>query len=128
MKDILTYADIENAPKAVGPYSIATEAGSLVFLSGQVPIVPETGKLISDDIEQQTTQVLTNIQAVLSGLSLDLSRVVKTTVFMTDLKQFQLMNAIYENFFNKHKPARSTVQVVALPLSALIEIECLVVR
>lgn len=118
--------DIPNAPKAVGPYSPAVIAGAYTFLSGQIPISPETGKLAGEGIEEQAEQVLKNIKAVLTHLGKDFSDIVKTTIFLTDLGDFQTVNGIYERWFGQSKPARSTIQVAALPLGSKVEIECIV--
>lgn len=117
---------INNAPyvpAAVGPYSQAVRAGSLLFCSGQIPINPETGKIEAQDVEGQAQQVLTNIKALLASQNLDLSRVIKATVFLKDMADFPKVNPIYDKAFGGHKPARSTVAVAGLPLGALIEIE-----
>ncbi|AFM11077.1 RidA family protein [Turneriella parva] len=111
------------APAAVGPYSQAIQAGEYVFLSGQIPLVPETGLLASEDIKAQTEQVMKNVRAVCEAAGGSLSKIVKCTVFMTDLSQFQAMNEVYAAHFGEHKPARSTVQVAALPRGASVEIE-----
>ena len=112
-----------NAPEAVGPYSHGVRVGNLLFCSGQIPLVPETKQLIGDGIREQTEQVLTNIRAVLDSQDLQLSHVIKTTIFLTDLEDFATVNGIYAQAFGDHKPARSTVQVAALPLGSRIEIE-----
>ena len=101
----------EKAPAAVGPYSHAIDCGDLVFLSGQVPLVPETGLIAAGDIVEQTRQMMTNIQAVLESCGLKFENVVKTTVFMTDLKDFTTFNEIYAEYFPSNPPARSCVQV-----------------
>ena len=113
----------EKAPGAVGPYSQAIATEGLVFTAGQVPIDPGTGKVDAETIEEQTRQVLKNIRAVLHAAGSGLDRVVKITVFMTDLGDFQAMNAVYAEFFPADPPARSAVQVVALPLGVQIEME-----
>ena len=115
------------APAALGPYSHAYRAGDFVICSGQTPIDPATGKLVEGDITAQTEQVLKNIAAVLNSAGLALADVVKTTVFMTDLSEFAVYNAVYASFFPTDPPARSTVQVAALPLGARIEIEAMAV-
>lgn len=112
-----------NAPAAVGPYSQAMRTGNLIFCSGQIPIDPSTGKIEATDIEGQVRQVFRNIRAVLASENLDLSHVVKSTVFLQDMADFPILNPIYEAEFAGHKPARSTVQVAKLPLAALVEIE-----
>jgi 2-iminobutanoate/2-iminopropanoate deaminase len=116
------------APAAVGPYSHAIDCGDLVFLSGQVPLVPETGLLAEGGIEAQTRQMFSNIQAVLQSAGLTLDNVVKTTVFMTDLQDFTTFNNIYAEYFPNDPPARSCVQVAALPKGALVETECICVK
>ncbi|HMV34430.1 MAG TPA: RidA family protein [Turneriella sp.] len=111
------------APTAVGPYSQAIAAGDYLFLSGQIPLVPETGLLVSEEIKAQTEQVMKNLRAVCEAAGGSLSKIVKCTVFMTDLAQFQAMNEVYAAHFGEHKPARSTIQVAALPRGASVEIE-----
>ena len=111
------------APQAIGPYSQAIRAGTLVYTAGQTPIDPAAGRLVEGGIAEQTRQALGNIQAILEAAGVSLERVVKTTVFMTDLGQFAAMNAVYAEFFPAYPPARSTVQVAALPLGAMVEIE-----
>lgn len=113
------------APAAVGPYSQGIVAGGFVFTAGQIPLDPGTMKLVQGDFKHQVHQVLHNLNAVLSNAGTDLGRVVKCTVFLTDLKQFPLVNEVFQECFNKDDPpARSVVQVSALPLDAVIEIEC----
>lgn len=118
----------EKAPAAVGPYSHAIDCGNLVFLSGQVPLVPETGALAEGGIAGQTRQMFANIQAVLESCGLTLDSVVKTTVFMTDLNDFNQFNEIYAAYFPTNPPARSCVQVAALPKGALVETECICMK
>ena len=118
----------ENAPAAVGPYSHAIDCGNMVFLSGQVPLVPETGLIAEGGIEIQTRQMMANIKAVLDSCGLSFESVVKTTVFMTDLKDFTTFNEIYAEYFPENPPARSCVQVAALPKGALVECECVCVK
>ncbi|HNA79354.1 MAG TPA: RidA family protein [Turneriella sp.] len=113
------------APTAVGPYSQAIAAGDYLFLSGQIPLVPETGLLVSEEIKAQTEQVMKNLRAVCEAAGGSLSKIVKCTVFMTDLAQFQAMNEVYAAHFGEHKPARSTIQVAALPRGASVEIEAI---
>lgn len=110
------------APAAIGPYSQGIQAGQLVFVSGQLPINPATG-VFPKDIKAQTIQSIKNVQAVLQAAGADLANVVKTTVFMTDINDFALVNEVYATFFNESPPARSAVQIVALPKGANIEIE-----
>ena len=115
------------APKAIGPYSPAIKLGDFVYLSGQVPLDAETGELVSGGIVEQTHQVFKNIKAILEEMNLETSHIVKTTVFMTDLGEFTAMNEVYSTYFSEPYPARSTVQVGALPKGAKVEIECLVI-
>jgi len=114
-----------DAPAAVGPYSQAIVMGEMVFCSGQIGIDPAVGKMVEGDIQAQTRQVLTNLQAVLRAAGSDLGHVVKTTVFLTDMSSFKAMNEIYAGFFGEAPPGRSTVAVAALPLGALVEIEAI---
>jgi 2-iminobutanoate/2-iminopropanoate deaminase len=113
------------APAAIGPYSQAIKAGPLVFASGQIPLDPSTGELVSGGIQEQTRQVIENLAAVLEAAGVSLAQVVKTIVFLTDLGDFAQMNEVYGSFFAGNAPARSTVQVAALPRGALVEIECI---
>lgn len=113
----------DNAPGAVGPYSQGVRTDQLVFTAGQVPLDPATGTLVQGPIEDQTRRVLDNVRAVLEAAGTGLDRVVKMTVFMTDLGDFKRMNAVYAEYFSDAPPARSAVQVGALPLGADIEME-----
>ena len=117
-----------SAPKAIGPYNQAIETNTMIFLSGQIPINPATGKIIAKSIEEQTEQVMKNIGNILKAAGCNYSNVVKTTCFLTDLIYFKSMNEIYAKYFTFDFPARSTVQVVALPMGALIEIECIALK
>ncbi|MCD4749423.1 MAG: RidA family protein [Thermoanaerobaculales bacterium] len=117
----------ENAPAAVGPYSQAVRIKDLVYTAGQIPLDPATGSMVSGPIEVQTRQVLKNLSAVLEAADSSLDRVVKMTVFMIDLGEFQQMNAVYAEFFPNTPPARSAVEVSALPLGAMIEMEAVAV-
>lgn len=112
-----------NAPPVAGPYSAAVRAGDWLVLAGQVPLDPATGTLVDGDASAQCRQVLKNINAVLGDCGVAFADVAKTTVFVTDLADFAAVNAIYAEAFGDHKPARSTVQVAALPLGAKVEIE-----
>jgi 2-iminobutanoate/2-iminopropanoate deaminase len=112
------------APKAIGPYSQAIRSGDLVFCSGQIPLDPATGALVTGDVRAQTERVMLNIEAVLTAADTSFARVVKTTIFLTDLADFTVVNEIYGRFFAEDAPpARSTVQVAALPRGASVEIE-----
>ena len=118
----------KNAPAAVGPYSQAIDCGDFVFLSGQIPLVPETGLVADGGLEAQAHRMFANIQAVLAEAGMSLSNVVKTTVFMTDLSQFAAFNAIYAEYFKAPYPARSCVEVSALPKGVLVECELIARR
>ena len=113
----------DQAPKPIGPYSQGVISGGLLFLSGQVPIDPQTNQMISGDIEAQTERVLANLMAVLKEAKMTADNVVKTTVYLTDLNDFPKMNEVYARYFGKEPPARSTVQGAGLPKSAKIEID-----
>ena len=117
----------ENAPAAIGPYAQAVQTGNLVFTSGQLPIDPATGAF-PEGIQEQTRQVLTNASQVLAAAGTDLSHVVKTTVFLSDMANFVAMNEVYAQFFSQPFPARSAVAVKDLPKGALVEIEVLAVK
>lgn len=114
---------VNNAPAAIGPYSQAVIVGRLAYLSGQVPIDPETGTLVEGGIEPQANQVMKNLFAVLDHMGLDFSHVVKTTIFLMSMEDFKYVNKIYGDWMGEVKPARATIQVAGLPLGALIEIE-----
>lgn len=113
----------DKAPKAVGPYSQAVQAGNFLFTAGQIPLDPATGKLVQGGIKEQTRRVMENLKAVLEAGGADFSKVVKSTVFLDDLKNFVHFNEIYGEYFPGDRPARSTFQVAGLPLGARIEIE-----
>ncbi|PKM81442.1 MAG: reactive intermediate/imine deaminase [Firmicutes bacterium HGW-Firmicutes-14] len=115
----------ERAPEAIGPYSQAVKTGSLVFVSGQIPLDPVTKETIAEDIENQTRQVLKNLDAVLSAAGTSLEKVVKTTLFIKDMRDFPVINNIYSEFFHLNPPARSTVEVARLPKDVKIEIEAI---
>lgn len=117
----------DNAPKAIGPYSPAIKLGDFVYLSGMIPVDPTTNEVVADDIVVQTTQVMKNIQNLLAEMNLELRHIVKTTVFMTDLSEFTQMNEVYGQFLAEPYPARSCVEVKALPKNVKVEIECLVI-
>lgn len=116
---------IPNAPSPVGPYSQAILAGGMLFVSGQIPLNPETGELEMDNIETATHRVMKNIVALLEAAELNIEHVVKTSIFLKDLNDFQAMNTIYASYFPGIPPARETVQVARLPLDVNIEISCI---
>lgn len=116
-----------NAPCAIGPYSQAIVTNGMVFTSGQIALRPD-GTFLEGDIEAQTTQVLENLQAVLTEAKSSLNRVVKTTIFLANMDDFASVNAVYGSFFGEHKPARSTVAVKTLPKNALVEIEAIALQ
>ena len=122
MKKVISTKD---APGAVGPYSQAIRAGAMVFCAGQIPLDPQSGQIESQDVGDQAKRVLENIGAVLKAAQLNFSHVVKTTVFLTDLADFQTVNEIYAGYFREDPPARSTIQVSALPKGARVEIEAI---
>ena len=124
MKNVIS---TEKAPQAIGPYSQAIEAAGLLFASGQIPIVPATGEIVAGGIEEQTTQVLSNIEAILAAKGLGFGDVVKTTVFLADMNDFATVNGIYAKAFVENPPARSCVQVARLPKDVRIEIETIAV-
>jgi len=115
----------DQGPKAIGPYSQAIQAGGLLFLSGQIPIDPKTGELVQGDIRQQTQRVLENIKGILDSQGLLLGDVIKVTVFLEDMGNFNSMNEIYASYFSSSPPARSTVEVSKLPRNAGIEMEAI---
>lgn len=119
-----TAIQTNKAPLAIGPYSQGIVSDGLIFISGQLPLIPEEGTL-AEGIENQTNQVLKNLQNILDSQGLNLSNVIKTTIFLTDLSHFKTVNEVYMNYFEDPYPARSTVQVAALPLGAPIEIEAI---
>ena len=122
MREIIS---TEKAPGAIGPYSQAIKTGGMVYCSGQIPIDPVTGEFVSDDVTEQTEQVLKNLSAVLEAAGTGLDNVVKTTVFLADMGDFAAMNEVYGRYFSENKPARATVQAARLPRDARVEIECI---
>lgn len=118
----------DKAPAAIGPYSQAIEAGGMVFASGQLPIDPATDAFVEGGVKEQTRQSLTNAQNILREAGVDLSHVVKTTVFLSDMANFGAMNEVYAEFFTQPFPARSAVAVKTLPKDALVEVECIAVK
>jgi len=113
----------DRGPKAIGPYSQAVRANGLVFLSGQIPLDPNTQQLISGDIAAQTERALQNISGILEAAESSIGQVIKTTVFLKDMNDFAAMNEVYGRYFTAHPPARSTVEVARLPKDVLVEIE-----
>ena len=116
----------ENAPKAIGPYSQAVAASGLLFCSGQIPLDPKTGEMVgAGDVRAQATQVMRNLDGVLRAAGTSFARVVKTTIYLTDLGDFGAVNEIYGGFFSNDPPARATVQVAGLPKGAMVEIDAI---
>ena len=118
---------VDNAPAPVGPYSQAIRCGAMVFVSGQVALDPATGQLIGEDAAGQARKALQNLQAILEGAGTSLGSVVKTTIFLNDMADFKAVNEVYARFFPASPPARTTVQVAALPLGARVEIEAIAI-
>lgn len=131
MKDI-AFVATEGAPKAIGPYSQATvvplDGQALIYTAGQIALDPATGELVGAGVAAQTEQVFKNLEAVLGAARSDLSRVLKTTVFLADMGDFAAMNEVYARAFGDHRPARSTVAAAGLPKGARVEIECVAIR
>ena len=124
MKNVIFSAD---APAAIGPYSQAIKAGNVLYLSGQIGMNPATGELVSDDVKEQTARALQNMKAVLAAAGAGPENVVKTTVFLTDMADFQAVNSVYAETFSSDAPARSCVVVAALPKGARVEVEAVAV-
>ena len=116
------------APAAIGPYSQAIIAGKLIYTAGQIPLDPATMEMVGSNVTEQTEQVFKNLKAVLEAAGAGLGAVVKTTVFLADMADFQAMNEVYANYFGDHKPARAAVQAAALPKGALVEIEAVAIK
>lgn len=123
----LSPVSTEGAPRAIGPYSQGIRAGGFLFTAGQVGFDPASGELVDGGVAEQTARVLENLRAILAASGSDLSRVVKTTVFLVDMADFAAMNEVYAKAFGDHRPARSTVAVAALPRGARVEIEAVAV-
>lgn len=119
----MDYVSSPDAPKAIGPYSQAVRAGGLVYTSGQIPLDPATGNLVEGPFEEQAHQVFRNLAAVLREAGSSFDRVLKATVYVTDLANFAALNAIYAQHFGEHKPARTTIEAKALPKGAALEID-----
>lgn len=118
----------DKAPAAVGPYSQATEVNGFIFTSGQIPLIPETGELVSDDIKKATARSLDNIKAILEEAGSSMEKVLKVNIYLDDVNDFAAVNEVYAEYFTEHKPARSCVEVANLPKKALIEIEAIAVK
>lgn len=124
----LKIIETKDAPAAIGPYSQAVQAGSFLFVSGQIGLSPETGEMVSNEFDHQARQVLENLEHILTAAGCELSDVVSVDVFLKDMGKFSSFNAIYEKFFSTHKPARALVEVSGLPRGALVEIKCVACR
>ncbi|MEQ1603641.1 MAG: RidA family protein [Pyrinomonadaceae bacterium] len=124
MKEIVS---TDKAPGAIGPYSQAVKAGGMVYCSGQIPIDPATGEFVSDDVSEQTDQVLKNLGEVLAAAGVGFGNVVKTTIFLASMDDFALVNQVYGKYFSDNKPARATVQAARLPRDAKVEIDCIAI-
>src|SRR5512138_1970160 len=124
----MTFANSDRAPRVYGPYSQAIAVGSMVYTAGQLPLNPATMEIVQGGIEAQAAQVLTNLRAVLQAAGSDLDRVIKTTLYLADLADFEKFNLVYAEHFGEHKPVRSTVAVSALPRGARVEIDAVATR
>ena len=118
----------DKAPAAIGPYSQAVDVGDFVFVAGQIPIYPPEGKIVAEDVGGQTRQALENLKGILEEAGLGMKNVVKATVFLASMKDFQEMNTVYAEYFPSDPPARAAVEVAALPLGARVEIEAIARR
>ena len=125
MKKVISTAE---APKAIGPYSQAIEAGGFIFVSGQIPLIPATGEIVEGSVEVQTARVLENLKAILEAAGSSLESVVKTTVYITNMDDFAKVNGIYGQYFQENPPARVCVEVSKLPKGALVEIDVIAAR
>ncbi|MBN2287026.1 MAG: RidA family protein [Tissierellales bacterium] len=125
---MMKFISTKNAPAAVGPYSQATEANGTLYVSGQIPFVPETMTLVGEEIEAQTRQSLENIKAIVVEAGYKLENIVKCQVFLKDMNDFAAMNTIYDSFFEGHKPARCAVEVARLPKDVKVEIDAIAVK
>ena len=125
MKKVISTAE---APKAIGPYSQAIEAGGFIFVSGQIPLIPATGEIVEGSVEVQTARVLENLKAILEAAGASLEDVVKTTVYITNMDDFVKVNGIYGQYFQENPPARVCVEVSKLPKGALVEIDVIAAR
>jgi len=122
-----TVVNTDKAPAAIGPYSQAIKAGGFLFISGQLPVDPASGNIVEGGVGEQTRQSLENVKNILASQGLDTESVVKTTVFLADMNDFQVVNGIYALYFNQNAPARACIQVARLPKDALVEIEAIAV-
>lgn len=125
MQKTIIYSD--NAPAPIGPYSQAIKAGNTLYVSGQIPIDTESGQIVTNDIAMETIQVMKNISSILSAAGMDLSNVVKCSIFVTDMNDFSVVNTTYEKYFASEPPARETVEVAALPKGVHVEISCIAI-
>jgi len=119
------YIETKMAPAAIGPYSQAIKVGNLIFTSGQIPIDPESGNVIEGTIKEQTDQVMKNIKAILEAAHSDMGAIVKTTIYLTKMSDFSIVNEVYGNYFKENPPARATVEVSSLPKGVQVEIEAI---
>jgi 2-iminobutanoate/2-iminopropanoate deaminase len=124
----IEFVSTESAPKAIGPYSQATRLGDFIFTAGQVALDPATMEVVPGGITEQTARVMENLEAVLTAAGSSMSKVVKTTVFLVDMADFQAMNEVYAKAFGSHRPARTTVAASGLPRNVRVEIECVATR
>lgn len=124
----MQYIHSENAPEAIGPYSQAVMVKDTLYCSGQIAIDPRTKKMIDAGVAEQSEQVLKNLVAVVRSAGLDVNNIVKTTIYLTNIADFKLVNEIYGSFFKDHKPARATVEVANLPAGSLVEIDCIAIK
>lgn len=125
MKKIIKTPD---APLAIGPYSQAVEAGGFLFVSGQIPLDPATGAIVPGDVKQQTKRVMENAKAVLAAAGYDMSRVVKATIYLTDMNDFALVNEVYGSYFSSDPPARATIETSRLPKDVIVEMDFIAVK
>ncbi len=123
-----TFVSTPHAPKAIGPYSQGVLSNNLLFVSGQIPFVPETMNVVGDTIESQTKQSLENVLAIVQAAGFEKEHIVKCTVYLKDMNQFALMNQVYATFFGDHKPARAAVEVARLPRDVLVEIDAICLK
>ena len=124
----MEFITTKHAPAAIGPYTQAVVVGEWVFASGQIALDPESGEIVAGDVEAQAHRVLRNLSAVLEEAGVDFSKVVKTTVYLADIADFQTVNGVYAEYFGEHRPARAALQAGALPKGALVEIEAIALR